>query len=541
MDDAEAAAENQQRAEVCFVENDLQGARRHLELAFRHWKAAGEVRSAARVAATLVDLHVSCLGNLAAGQGWERRGRRLLEPLGRCVELGYLELSVVACEAPNVTELLARADVALELAIEFGDSDLEVRALADSGYGLIVQGRATEGFGRLDEAMAALSAGEVQNLIIAGTSYCALLSACDRAGDVRRAEEWSRVITETILDPLGGKPQVLHAHCRLAYGSVLCTVGRWSEGESAMQEVLVQKGSAFGHRNDAATRLAGLRLLQGRLDDAEQLLRSALARPSSAEPLARFHLLTGDPALAVVVAQRELDADPDDRLRTGALLTVLVEADIAREEVDAASGWTTRLAELAASTEDRSLRAQAAVALARVAAARGEGDAALARYRNALDVLREDRPLLCAVVALEMAEVLAGSGNSSAALIDAQRALATFDRLGAKLFADRTEALLRSLGSRTRGVGRAPEAALSALTARERQVLALLREGLTNAEIARRLFISSKTAEHHVGHVLAKLGSRSRAEAAAFAAAHLGARMGGSPDAAVTPSVDSPP
>jgi DNA-binding NarL/FixJ family response regulator len=56
------------------------------------------------------------------------------------------------------------------------------------------------------------------------------------------------------------------------------------------------------------------------------------------------------------------------------------------------------------------------------------------------------------------------------------------------------------------------------LSRREREVLDLLAEGLTNREISRRLFITEKTASSHVTHILDKLGVSSRTEAALAAA-----------------------
>jgi DNA-binding CsgD family transcriptional regulator len=73
--------------------------------------------------------------------------------------------------------------------------------------------------------------------------------------------------------------------------------------------------------------------------------------------------------------------------------------------------------------------------------------------------------------------------------------------------------MLRSFGER----GRVGPKGSRALTRREEEVLALLADGLSNAEIADRLFISVKTAGNHVSNVLTKLQLKSRAGAAAHA------------------------
>ncbi len=82
----------------------------------------------------------------------------------------------------------------------------------------------------------------------------------------------------------------------------------------------------------------------------------------------------------------------------------------------------------------------------------------------------------------------------------------------------RVIAAVRDLAVRTAAPGRSPEAAaLEALTPREREVLTLVAQGLSNGEIRDRLVLSEATVKTHVARILMKTGSRDRASAVALA------------------------
>ena len=124
-------------------------------------------------------------------------------------------------------------------------------------------------------------------------------------------------------------------------------------------------------------------------------------------------------------------------------------------------------------------------------------------------------PLERARAQLALAEAVAES-DPGVAVAEARQAAETFAWLGASTELDRTSMLLRSLGSRLYRVPRPDDP----LTGREHDVLLLIADGLSNPEIADRLFLSRKTVAHHVSNVLAKLGVRNRGEAAAWLVAH---------------------
>ena len=204
---------------------------------------------------------------------------------------------------------------------------------------------------------------------------------------------------------------------------------------------------------------------------------------------------------------------------------ILVDTAIALGDLDEARGHVARLERHAP---------QIGRPLARGAGARARGRRW--RWRAATAAARRPRRARRSPLAGEPAPARGAARAAAArpraasdraeavrALRDAELAL---DAAGAHLLRDQARRELRRLGHRVDAAAppRAARAGLAGLSAREREVVALVAAGRTNPAIAAELFLSVKTVETHLRNVFGKLGVTSRAEvAAAFA---TGRRLG---------------
>jgi DNA-binding CsgD family transcriptional regulator len=260
-----------------------------------------------------------------------------------------------------------------------------------------------------------------------------------------------------------------------------------------------------------------VRVRQGRFEEAERLLEGSESRPAARQVLAAIALSRGDLALAEDLARLCLEGEGGSGPSCAPLLELLVSICLAREDLDGAREALDRLTPLATGCGNGPMTAAAELAAGRVRAAEGDERAA-SHLQAALEAFSAlDLPLEAARAQLELARALAPVAPAGA-VAEARLALTAFEQLGAGADADATASLLRSLGVRA---ARAGPKGIGVLTKREREVLSLLALGLSNPEIAARLYLSRKTVQHHVAHVLAKLDLGSRAEAAAYAAREL--------------------
>jgi DNA-binding CsgD family transcriptional regulator len=476
--------------------------------AYAEYKRRGDALPAANLATYLAGEH-RIAGEPAAASGWLARAERLLDEAPPCAERGWLEIEHAKRSAGDPARREEHAEHAADLARGLRDADLEAAALAQSGLARVESGDLAAGMALLDEAMAAATGGEAEDPLAIGDTCCTTLVACERLADFERAAEWCRAVVD-FTGRRGYTP--LHLWCRTIYAGVFIATGDWERADAELRAALRGYDELGGPgRVFALARLAELRVRQGRLGEAERLLADYEDHPITTVAAVGLAVARGRMDLACALVGRRLDAAGDDEGSLAALLPVCVDAMLAAGDLGGAAAAAERMSELGERLRRDNLTALAHLGAARAAAARGEGDearrllgAAVAGFERLGMPLEEGR------ARLERARLEQGE----LALVDARAALSTFESLDARRDADAAAALLRALGASGRS-GRRIE---GELTAREREVLGLLGEGLSNQAIADRLYISPKTAEHHVSRILGKLGLRSRAEAAAHAA-----------------------
>ena len=471
-----------------------------------------------------------------------------------------VECSPALLTLDRISEALRRADAAVERAREVDDPELLGRSLVARAQVRWYANMLDPIGADLEEAIEVLTSDGPSTALVRALAQVAQQAMVDRrydaaVGHARRALDLARS-----LDDDEGIIRSLHA-----LGCAEIVTGDADEGERVMLEAL-RAAEHLGHGGHAATVvgnlgsglgevrryeparrhlaraielgvrrdadqavayghgwMARIDLEQGRWTEAVERLRghdwwggasASFVKVTALAVIGRVRVRRGDPG-AVEALERAVDLG-----RSGALQH-LWPAVCALAELHWLHGRSAPAVELLQPLYERALATDSAWA---------QGEIAFWLWMNGgLDAPppRAAEPFRLQMLgdwegAAETWHALGCPYEEALALSDgdddaALRALDTFDALGARPAAGRLRAALRGrdIGSIPRGPRPTTRAHPAGLTARQAEVLVLLGDGLSNAEIADRLFISAKTVEHHVSAVLTKLGVRTRAEAVA--------------------------
>ena len=358
-----AAEDLENLAEAAWWTGRLDEAIALRERAYAAYVQVPEVRRAAMLALMLSMDHANRAALSVAG-GWFARAERLLanEPEG--AEHGHLALTrgLHAYELGELERASGEFGRAHDLAVRFGDRDLEAMSMVFKGAVLVSTGEVMEGLALLDEASAAAVGGELQPLAT-GLVYCVTIHSCQTLGECGRAAEWTdaanrwcdrldltgfpgacRIHRAEIFRLRGEWPQAeeqalqaceeLHDYNRFVSAFGFYEIGeiRRRRGDFAAAEEAYRKASELGR--DPQPGLALLRLAQGKVEAASAAIKRDLAS-ESLEPLARVRRLPAQVEIALAAgelrrareAAEELESIAD-RFRVGERRTPALEGGV---------------------------------------------------------------------------------------------------------------------------------------------------------------------------------------------------------------------
>lgn len=461
------------------------------ERAYRLYRERGDAAGAARMATWLAADELDFHGAAAVAQGWLQRAHRLLDPLEPGPDHGWLafhEGYAAFADPVRAEELAVRA---AEIGRRFQVPDLEMLGLALQGAALVSRAEVDDGMRCLDEATATALAGDATIPISSAWTCCMLVSACVDVLDYERASEWCDRIAE-FAERYGSRYML--GFCRAKYGAIHLWRGRWAEAEATLEASAADFGrSRPSYAAGPLAELAELRRRQGRPDEAAELLEHAGASMAAQLCRARLALDAGEPLTALEVLER-LHRQGRGPGRAPAL-ELLARALAGTGRLEQAGQVLLELRELERVIGTTPLGACADLVDGVLAAAADDHERARPLLEDAVDAYeRSGAPYETAQARLVLAATLGALGRNERAAAESAAASSQIQALGA-----------------------VPAAPASPVTPREREVLSLLAEGLTNRQIAAKLVVSEHTVHRHVTNILRKLDVPSRAAAAAHA------------------------
>jgi DNA-binding CsgD family transcriptional regulator len=473
-----------------------------------HLEAGDKVR-AARCAFWL-GLTLLFRGEPGQATGWLGRAQRLVEGQD-CAEQGYLLLPVAEQQLATgeFAAAFATASNAAALGERFVDTDLIAIARHLQGRARVQQGQIATGLALLDEAMLAVTAGELSP-IMTGLVYCSVIDACQQVYALGRAREWTAALAQWCERQPG--MVAFTGACLVHRAEIMQLRGAWPDAIAEAQRACVRPSGTDLKPPAAGFYQQGeVHRLRGAFTEAETAYAKASQQGLDPQPgFALLRLAQGrtDAAAAAIRRAVATVTDPWQRAR---LLPAHVEIMLAAADLPAAQAACAELEQIARRFDIEVLTAIAAQARGALQLAEGDAGAALTSLRRALPVwLQAETPYMTARVRALIGLACRALGDEDGCALELAAARAAFEQLGATPDVARIEALLqRAAMSRDGG-----------LSPRELQVLRLVATGKSNKTIARELSLSGKTVDRHLSNIFTKLDVTSRAAATAYAFKH---------------------